>query len=61
MLGAEQRAKDGVGRHADATQSRPFEFPPEVQHLDVQVFNLEQGNGELDSDHQKECRSPPPV
>lgn len=53
MLGAEQRAKDGVGRHANATQSRPFEFPPEVQHLDVQVFNLEQGNGVLDGDHQK--------
>lgn len=40
MLGAQERAKDGVSRHTDASKIRPLEFPPEVQHLDVQVFNL---------------------
>lgn len=43
MLGAQQGAKDGVSRHTNTSKIRPLEFPPEVQHLDVQVFNLDQG------------------
>ena len=43
VLGAQQRAEDGVSRHTDTTKIRSLEFPPEVQHLDVQVFNLLQG------------------
>lgn len=41
VLGAEERAKNGVGGHAHSAQSRPFELAPEIQHLDVQVFNLQ--------------------
>lgn len=43
VLGAQQRAKDSVSRHTNTSEVRPLEFPPEVQHLDVQVFNLDQG------------------
>lgn len=43
VLGAQQRAKDGISRHTNASEIRPLEFPPEVQNLDVQVFNLIQG------------------
>lgn len=45
VLGAQQRAEDGVSRHADASKVGPLELPSEVQHLDVQVFNLGQGQG----------------
>ena len=43
VLGAQQRAEDGVSRHTNTSKIRPLEFPPEVQYLDVQVFNLDQG------------------
>ncbi|KAG7228288.1 hypothetical protein INR49_009149 [Caranx melampygus] len=43
VLGAQQRAEDGVSRHTDTSQIGPLEFPPEIQHLDVQIFNLGQG------------------
>ena len=42
VLGAEQRTEDGISRHANTSKIRPLEFPPEVQHLDVQIFNLGQ-------------------
>lgn len=42
VLGAQQRAEDGVSRYTNTSKIRPLEFPPEVQHLDVQVFNLGQ-------------------
>lgn len=40
VFGAQQRAEDGVSRHTHPSQIRPLEFPPQVQHLDVQIFNL---------------------
>lgn len=40
VLGAQQRAEDGVSRHTDPPQTGPFKFTPQVQHLDVQIFNL---------------------
>lgn len=40
MLGAQQRAQDGVSRHSHPPQVRPLEFPPQVQHLNVQIFDL---------------------
>lgn len=43
VLGAQQRAKDGIGRHTDPPQIGPLKFPPQVQHLDVQIFNLHKG------------------
>ncbi|KAF3860489.1 hypothetical protein F7725_000744, partial [Dissostichus mawsoni] len=43
VLRAQQRAKDGVSRHPNTTKTRSLEFPPEVQNLEVQVFDLNQG------------------
>lgn len=43
VLGTQQRAKDGISRHTNTSEVRPLEFAPKVQHLDVQIFNLSQG------------------
>lgn len=43
VLRAQQRAQDGVSRHANAPEGGSLEFPPQVQHFDAQVLNLEQG------------------
>lgn len=43
MLGAQQRTQDCVSGHTHPPQIRPLEFPPQVQHLDVQIFNLHGG------------------
>lgn len=43
VLGAQQRAEDGVSRHTDPSQIGPLKFAPQVQHLDVQIFNLHKG------------------
>ena len=50
VLGAQQRAEDGVSGHTNASEIRPLEFPPEVQHLYVQVFNLDRGEREKEGD-----------
>lgn len=47
VLGAQQRAEDGIGGHADPPQIGPLKLPPQVQHLDVQIFNLQQGTDRL--------------
>lgn len=40
MLGAQQRAKDGISGHTNTSKIRPLEFSPQIQNFDIQVFNL---------------------
>lgn len=47
VLGAQQSPQHGVGGDADPPQRGPLELPSQVEHFELQVFNLQDGEGEM--------------
>lgn len=43
VFGTEQGAQDGVCRHPHPPECGPLKLPPQVQHLDIQIFDLFDG------------------